>query len=266
MAFPAKLKTIAVKTLQSLAREKDPKLPLSALAEASLLIIVMAALMFFDPFKVYYKIIDFLRLRFYIFTKEPKLLFYTYMYIGSFIAKAAMLFLIIILVIARRERLEKDLALRPPTSREWLSYIPIFAAMSAGIRIYYSINPLLPNLPIRLVFPETMIIGNAIVILSVLFIAPITEEIIFRGYLFDVFKRSLGAYSSIILTSIIFTLAHFPHLDIELPHTAIILLLGFTFGILRYKTGSIFAPMAFHGLYNLVYVIVGVFNYFFLGY
>src|SRR3989338_10004022 len=111
MVFPASLKTIAAKVLQSLVREKDPKLPLSALFEASLLIIVMAAFMFFDPFRVYYKIIDFLRLKFYIFTKEPKLLFYTYMYIGSFIAKAAMLFLITILVIARRENVYKGLAL-----------------------------------------------------------------------------------------------------------------------------------------------------------
>lgn len=230
------------------------------------LIAAMACLMYYDPFAINRRIADFLRLKFVIFTKEPRLLFYTYMYVGSFIAKAAAVLLIIILLIARRTTLDENLALKAPSSEGWRVFIVPFTVMAVAIRTYYSTNPLVPNLPTRLVFPEAMVLGNIIIILSVLFIAPVTEELIFRGYIFDVIKRSFGAIPSILFTSALFAFAHFPKMDFELLDIGIIFTLGLAFAILRHRTGSIVVPIFFHFLYNLVYVALGAFYYFTLGY
>jgi membrane protease YdiL (CAAX protease family) len=127
-------------------------------------------------------------------------------------------------------------------------------------------NPLQPNLPLRLVFPDAMLIGNAIIISSTLLIAPLTEEVIFRGYLFDVLERSFGSYASILATSALFAMAHMVQLDFRFAHVFIIFVLGGIFGVLRYRTGSTAVPILFHALYNLVYILVGFFNYIVLGY
>lgn len=236
------------------------------LTEALLLILILATLFFCDPFQINYKITDLLRLKFPVFIKEPKLLFYTHVYVGAFIAKIIALAFIAVLAMVGRVGLSTNLAVRPPRRRGWIHYIVPFIIFAAAIRIYYSQNPLIPNLPLRLVFPEAMIAGNAVIILSVLFIAPITEELIFRGYLFDVFERNLGPQISILATSAIFALAHMPQLGFRPLETVMIFVLGMVFGAVRYETGSSAVAMLFHGLYNLVYVIIGFIIYLVMGY
>lgn len=245
---------------------QDKNRSISALFEASLLILTVAAFLFYDPFRINYKAADFLRLKFPIFTREPKLLFYTYMYMGSFIAKAFALVVIGALLLARREDIKDALAIRPPYSKKWFDYILPFVILSTLIRIYYFLNPLLPNLPVRFVFPSAMIIGNAIIITSVVIVAPITEEVIFRGYLFDAFMRNFRLRASVILTSILFALAHARQLEFETVPTLIILALGAVFAILRHRTKSLLVPIAFHAIYNLVYIVLGALNFFLVGY
>lgn len=226
----------------------------------------MAALVYFDPLGISRKIIDFLRLKFIIFTKEPILLFYASTYIGSFIAKGLALILIVVLLALHRMNIDENLALRLPVSGKWRAFILPFIILSAYIRIYYAQDPLVPNLPLKLVFPDSMIAGNTIIILSVLFVAPITEELIFRGYMFDVLKRSFGVYFSVLITSMLFALAHFPKPNFEAVDFLIIFIGGIILGMARHKTNSILPPTIFHGIYNLVSVGVGVIYYFLLGY
>jgi len=236
------------------------------LTEALLLILILTTLFFCDPFRINYKITDLLRLNFPIFVKEPRLLFYAHIYIGTFIAKTMALLFIAALAMAGRVDLSNNLAIRPPRWRGWIYYIAPFIIFSVAIRIYYARNPLIPNLPLRLVFPEAMIVGNAAIILSVLFIAPIAEELIFRGYLFDIFERNFGVLVSILSTSILFALAHMPQLDFRPLDTAMIFVLGLVFGTMRYMTGSSVISIFFHGLYNLIYVVIGFIIYFIVGY
>jgi len=236
------------------------------LFEAGLIIAVMTALMCCDPFGMNRKIAESLRLNFPVFTKEPKLLVYACVYIGSFLAKSAAIILIGVLLAAQRVGLERNLAVRTPHSGSWRSLIIPFIVVSAAVRAYYSTDPLVPNLPIRLVFSESMFLGSALVVLSLIFVAPVTEEIIFRGYFFDVFKRSFGANTSIFLTTVLFTLAHGPQMEFDPMNLGIIFAIGLFFGIMREKAGSVAAPIVLHGLYNLVYIAVGVCYYLILGY
>jgi membrane protease YdiL (CAAX protease family) len=229
-------------------------------------IVAIATLTYYDPFSTNRRILDFLRLNFAIFTKEPRLLIYASIYIGSFIAKAVALFIIMTLLAFRRIKIVENLGITMPKSGKWAGYILPFAVLSIGIRTYYSLNPLIPNLPVRMVFPESMATGNIMVLFSILCVAPIMEELIFRGYVFDVLKRSFGVYSSVLLSSILFAAAHIAQNNFEPLNIAIIFILGVIFGIARDKTDSVLAPMAFHGIYNLISVVMGIFYYFVLGY
>jgi len=248
------------------SRNKIPQMPFLDLTELAVLIAAMAVFIFCDPFGLSYKITDFLRLRSALFIKEPRLLAYTYQSIGTLIAKTLALLMIAALLAAKKTGLNENLAIRKPRSAAWRKLIIPFIVIAACVRIYQSRDPLVPNLPIRMVFPEAMVIGNILITGSILFVAPIAEELIFRGYMFDVLKRSFGAPASIGLTSALFAAAHLPQLNYELSGVAVIFAAGLFFAVMRQKEDSILVPVFFHAMYNLVYVVVGSANYLIVGY
>ncbi len=89
--------------------------------------------------------------------------------------------------------------------------------------------------------------------LSVCIVAPITEEIIFRGYLYPVAKRFGGAWIAIVVTGIIFAAAHGGIMTL-LPLTVF----GILLAIVYEKTKSIWAPIGVHMAFNTVTFVVQV--------
>jgi membrane protease YdiL (CAAX protease family) len=242
------------------------KTNISALIEGITLLLAMLALLFTDPLSINQKIIDYLRFKYPIFVQEPRLLTHTYVYVGGLIAKLLAMGLITAVLLARREGLAESLALKAPPTREWIKYIAPFVILSLGVRLYYALDPLLPNLPIRLIMGSATFIGNVIFVISVIIVAPVIEELIFRGYFFGVFKRNFGASFSIVITAALFSLAHVTQSSFSTLNIAVIFAFGALFGLLREKTDSIIVPMIFHGIYNLAYVGVGIFSFLILGY
>lgn len=92
----------------------------------------------------------------------------------------------------------------------------------------------------------------AIILISSVLLTPLYEELFFRGLLQSLFRRHLGPWPSIVLSSALFGLAHFP-----LPHTiAPLAALGVALGYNYERTGRLWAPIVTHGLFNLVSVFV----------
>ncbi len=107
---------------------------------------------------------------------------------------------------------------------------------------------------------------------QVFILAPIGEEIIFRGAFYtwinetstDIFEDYKNSENIIILFSIIisalaFGFWHIPNIFVEpsytvsqISHTTF---LGLIFGYLRYKTGSIYSSVFIHGLVNFLATI-----------
>ena len=84
-------------------------------------------------------------------------------------------------------------------------------------------------------------------ILMLVCVAPIQEEIIYRGFLFRGFQNSkLGDWGAVIGTAIIFTVIHDTYF---LPFV-----LGLMFGLARLRTKSLYAPLTMHILANLIAV------------
>ena len=86
---------------------------------------------------------------------------------------------------------------------------------------------------------------NALVIVI---LAPIVEEIMFRGFLLNRWQRKYGAITSVVLSSMIFALFHVEIIG------------GFVFGVvlslIYMRTHSLFGPIIVHISNNLIVVLV----------
>jgi uncharacterized protein len=105
--------------------------------------------------------------------------------------------------------------------------------------------------------PST-ISGLCITLIGIVILAPIGEELFFRGFLYRGFAASpLGAAGAIVLTDLIWTALHLDKPSLGLPN---VFFVGLLLGWLRWRTGSIIPTIALHTLNNAVpgLAIVGV--------
>lgn len=81
--------------------------------------------------------------------------------------------------------------------------------------------------------------------------APILEELVFRGYLFNAWRNTrLGASGTILLTTVLFALLHVAQYSWLL--VGYITVFSIILGVAREKTNSIVTPMVIHSLNNLI--------------
>ncbi|MGH9558067.1 MAG: lysostaphin resistance A-like protein [Bryobacteraceae bacterium] len=81
-------------------------------------------------------------------------------------------------------------------------------------------------------------------------LGPAFEEIVFRGFLFPLFARSLGPWPGILLAAAPFAVLHGPQNHWAWQSIVIIFLAGVIFGIARWRTGSTLAAALLHAGYN----------------
>jgi len=86
-------------------------------------------------------------------------------------------------------------------------------------------------------------------------LAPLCEELAFRGFLQPLLVRSLGAAPGILLAAIPFGLMHFHEYGNSWRHAAILALAGAAFGCMRQVTGSTKAAAIMHAAYNSLFFI-----------
>jgi membrane protease YdiL (CAAX protease family) len=85
-------------------------------------------------------------------------------------------------------------------------------------------------------------------LLTVVVVAPIGEEILFRGFLFRGWHRSdKDAWAVIIVIALLWALIH---LQYDLYDMAQVFAYGLLLGWLRWKTGSTILTILLHGLIN----------------
>lgn len=83
-----------------------------------------------------------------------------------------------------------------------------------------------------------------------LVVAPISEEFLFRGFLFAGFAQSRpGPYGAIGLTALLFTAIHAQY---DLQGQIFVLFLGLLLATARWKTGSLWLCVILHGMMNLI--------------
>jgi uncharacterized protein len=94
-------------------------------------------------------------------------------------------------------------------------------------------------------------------LLMILVFAPMTEELFFRGYLQNFFKKTLGRGSGMALSSFVFAFFHFSFRQgaNNIPIIASLFLLGLSLGFLYERQNSLTAPILLHSFFNLSSVL-----------
>lgn len=85
--------------------------------------------------------------------------------------------------------------------------------------------------------------------ISAVIVAPIVEEVIFRGYLYPVAKKFTGIGIATLFSGLLFGVIHYNFLGLP-----ILAVMGVALAIIYEKTGSLWAPIACHACFNGVSV------------
>ncbi|GAF86829.1 unnamed protein product, partial [marine sediment metagenome] len=91
-------------------------------------------------------------------------------------------------------------------------------------------------------------------ILIILAVQPMAEEIFFRGFLFDKIKSFGGDYIAIVLTAVLFGLAHMSY---SKPYLVVsIIMMGVVLGCIVVKTKNLYSAIIAHTTFNVTSFIL----------
>jgi CAAX protease family protein len=130
---------------------------------------------------------------------------------------------------------------------------PRLLALGTALAIGLSTLGVLLHAPLVHSPIEDMITSRAslaVVMVFGVFLAPIFEEMLFRGFLLPLLARSLGPWIGILLTTLPFALLHGPQNAWAWQQVVLIGVAGAVFGYVRYRTGSTSASFLLHAAYN----------------
>jgi membrane protease YdiL (CAAX protease family) len=141
---------------------------------------------------------------------------------------------------------------REPLRKEWVKWLLVLAAFlflsdAVSLLLDYTI---VPRFMVDVYKTASFLPG---LLFAIIIVAPIFEEIFFRGFLFQGIRCSrLGPIGAIGITSVFWAVIH---LQYDLSGITTLFALGLLFGIARLKTDSIHLLMVMHSLTGLVATI-----------
>ena len=145
--------------------------------------------------------------------------------------------------------LKDYIGFREPLKSEWVRWLLVLAAflfLSDGVS-HLLRQPIVPPFMVKAYKTASSLPA---LLLAVIVVAPIFEEIFFRGFLFQGIRYSrLGPVGAVGITSLIWAVIH---LQYGVYGIATVFVLGLLFGIARLKTDSIHLLMVMHSVVGLV--------------
>jgi membrane protease YdiL (CAAX protease family) len=165
--------------------------------------------------------------------------------------------LVLVLVTVRRHRPARELGLRLPDARWLVVALPIGASALLLSAILGGISQaLFPNTDQTQCNDFSASLSNlpVLTVLAVTVIAPVGEEIVFRGFVLGWLQGRLPVGWAIAVSAAIFSAAHFAYLQptLFLPIFGI----GLVLGGLYQLTKSVWPGVVVHGALNLVAILV----------
>ena len=175
----------------------------------------------------------------------------TFTFISFIVGQSFMLIPLIFFLISKKEPLIKRLRINPVS----LETIKLTTMFSIGLIILSDefdrlIQVFIPSpnyiIDLNSLLQPESIWGYILLIIAVAIIAPIGEELLFRGFLQQFLEQNWKDITrAILITSLFFSIIHMnPYWFIQ------IYVLGVMLGFLSWKTNSIFPPLILHALNN----------------
>lgn len=163
------------------------------------------------------------------------------------ISNAVFVLTVLLIFVIRKKNFFREIGLMKPDPRYILPVIALGASMNVLINIILSIAP----------FPQSwwdeynaasapLDQTNALTVVAAVIVAPLTEELLFRGLVFTRVSRAFGVYVGMVASSFIFGSMH--GTAIWFIYTALFgLILAFVF----VRSRSLFYPILLHLSFNL---------------
>ena len=127
-------------------------------------------------------------------------------------------------------------------------YVLVGFVLSVALQILASRMPIPKNLPIDTLF-RTPAEAWVLTIFGIT-LAPLMEELFFRGFLYPVLARRWGAFWSILVTALLFALIHSPQYGYSWAAVLIVCLVGVVLTTVRAVTKSVASSFLAHVGYN----------------
>lgn len=162
---------------------------------------------------------------------------------------------IYLLVVSKHEGgFWSTLAWRTPARARKVQLFLAGLALAMVVRYTPTLLPERGSFPLERMF-ATPASAYAVAAFAIL-IAPLMEEIIFRGILFGMFESLIGIRFAIVTTALMFAGLHIPEYWGAWHHVLMITLIGFAFSVARGLTGSLAASYILHLAYNFALIAV----------
>jgi len=158
--------------------------------------------------------------------------------------------------IFRRKSSFRDLGLRYYSIARtiWYSFLSLLAIFFVSFLYVFLMNSLFgieaPASKIEILVENRSISSN-ILFVVVTMIAPFSEEVFFRGFLYSAFKKSWGVNVALLLSSFLFAIVH-----LELYAFIPLMIIGWLLAYLFEKTKSLIPAIFLHGVYNLILILI----------
>ena len=165
------------------------------------------------------------------------------------IANGLTLLIVLVIFLARKRSVFREISwVKAPFGRIW-------PAILMGVSMAFFISTLLGILPIPqsewskyLQLTEGMFDGSLwLAFFSIVIVAPITEEVIFRGLVYDRFRKGMPLVLALLLESALFAVIHGTPIWMGYAF-----LLAFVMTVLFECCGSLWANILFHMVFNYV--------------
>jgi membrane protease YdiL (CAAX protease family) len=132
--------------------------------------------------------------------------------------------------------------------------------LAGGTLMTVAIALLPPVLPDATQFPLESLFNSRAAAYAIgafaILVAPVMEEMIFRGILFAIFESQVGLRFAILITAILFGGLHVPEYWGAWNHMFLIFLVGLVFSLARGRSGSLAPSVFLHVGYNASMMII----------
>lgn len=132
---------------------------------------------------------------------------------------------------------------------KWLLAFVVFLGCWDGLSVLLG-GPLVPEFMIKTYQSARFV---PLLWLAFVVVAPVAEELLFRGFMFHGIERSrVGAAGAVVICSLAWTLLH---LQYNIYGMGMIFVSGVLLGIARARTNCVYIPIVMHALQNLAATI-----------
>jgi len=135
-------------------------------------------------------------------------------------------------------------------------FVGLGAVLLIGLATLESLLPMPKDTPFEHLFDRPL--DAYLLALIAITLAPLMEELFFRGFLYPVLARPMGPMWGIMLSALPFALLHLPQYGYALTAGLVIFIVGVVCGIVRAATKSVGASFLVHVGYNGTQMLIAV--------